>query len=302
MRMKKLLWASATVCFLLLGAGSARPDAPKKETPEEAALHERGKAMIAAFERGDAAALAEFWTADGDYMDELGHLYKGRQAIKESFDKLFSSEKGAKLKIYPIAFNLVRPDLAIVDGIMEAFPPGGGPSTSARYTSVNTKQDGKWFIASLREAIATPLTNADNLEELSWLIGDWVGQTDKGPQTQLSFSWAENKNFIVNHFTTAIKDVPVAGGTQWIGWDAVTKQIRSWVFDSTGSISEASWSRDGNRLISKTTVSLRDGKRATMVNIVTRIDADHLTWQSTNRSLDGKTLPDAELVKLQRVR
>ena len=94
----------------------------------------------------------------------------------------------------------------------------------------------------------------------------------------------------------------MAGETQWIGWDAVAKQIRSWVFDSTGSISEAAWTRDGNRLISKTSTNLSDGKRTTMVNIVTRLDADHMTWQSTSRSVDGKPLPDTDLVKLQRVR
>jgi uncharacterized protein (TIGR02246 family) len=275
--MRKLLWGTAAVGILLLSTASVWTDAPKNAEPDENALHERGKAMIEAFDRADAAALAEFWTPDGDYMDELGHLYKGRQAIKESFEKLFASEKGAKLRIHRTAFRIIRPDLAIADGLMEVLPPNGGPPTSARYTSVNVKQDGKWLIESVREAIARAPSHADNLEELSWLIGAWADQPDKGPQTRLAFSWAENQNFIVNHFSTALKDVPVAGGTQWIGWDAAGKQIRSWVFDSTGSISEAAWARDGDKLVSKTTTTLADGKRAASVNIVTRIDADHMT-------------------------
>ena len=33
----------------------------------------------------------QFWTPDGDYMDEEGHLYQGRKAIEESFQKLFAA-------------------------------------------------------------------------------------------------------------------------------------------------------------------------------------------------------------------
>ena len=296
--MRKLMLLSSTVGLMLLGAGVLRADV----SPDEKALQERNKALIEAFDRGDAAALAEFWTPDGDYMDELGHLYKGRQAIKESFEKLFSTEKGAKLKIHRTAFRFVRPDLAIGDGIMEVLPAGDAPPTAARFTTVQVKKDGQWFIESVREATVSAPTHAEKLEELSWLIGAWANEPGKGPQTRLEFSWAENQNFIVNHFSTALRDVPVAGGTQWIGWDAAAKQIRAWVFDSTGSISEAAWARDGDRLVSKTTTTLPDGKRAASVNIVTRVDPDHMTWQSTSRSVDGKQLPDTEVVKLQRVR
>jgi uncharacterized protein (TIGR02246 family) len=299
--MRKLLWMSAAMAVILTGSGLVRTDSPKDTVSDEKSLQERAKALIEAFDRGDAAALAEFWTPDGDYMDELGHYFKGRQAIKKSFAKLFASEKGAKLRGHLISVNLVRPDLLIADGLMEVFPPGDALPASARYTSVNVKQGGKWLIASFREAIASAPSQAGKLEELSWLIGVWAQESDKGPQAQLAFSWAENQNFIVNHFTTTLKDVPVAGGTQWIGWDAAAKQIRSWVFDSTGSISEAAWTRDGNRLISKTTTSLSDGKRASSVNIVTRIDADHMTLQFTSRTVDGKTLSYGEVVKLQRV-
>ena len=119
-------------------------------------------ALTAAFDRGDAAALAEFWTPDGDYMDELGHLYKGREAIKESFEKLFSTEKGAKLKIHRTAFRFVRPDLAIGDGIMEVLPAGDVPPTAARFTTVQVKKDGQWLIESVREATVSARTMPRN--------------------------------------------------------------------------------------------------------------------------------------------
>jgi hypothetical protein len=234
-------------------------------------------------------------------MDELGHYYKGRQAIEESFRKLFAAGKGAQLRVHRIALRFVRPDLAIGDGLYEVIPPGGGPATAARYTAVQVKQDGQWLIASLREAVATPPSNASKLEDVAWLIGAWAPETEKGPAAQASFSWAEGQNFIVNRFVMTVKDVPVAGGTQWLGYDGAAKQIRSWAFDSSGAISEGAWTRDGDRLVGKITTTLTDGKKVSTTTILTRVDANHVTWQSIQRSVDGKALPDTEPLKLKRV-
>jgi uncharacterized protein (TIGR02246 family) len=277
--------------------------ADARRNPEvEKALHDRGKAFVAAFNRGDAQALAAFWTPDGDYMDEEGRHYQGRKAIAESFQKLFAEAKGAELRVHRTSFRVVKPDLAIADGLMEVVPPDGGPTVAARYTAVHVKQDGQWFLESIREAVATPPSNAEHLEDLAWLIGDWAEETEKGPVGKASFSWDEHQNFIVASQATTLKDVPVQGGTQWIGWDASAKRIRSWSFDSTGGFSEGVWTRDGDRLVSKTTRTLRDGKKVAATNILTMADADHLTWQSVQRTVDGKPLPDTGVVKMKRVK
>jgi uncharacterized protein (TIGR02246 family) len=291
----------ATALALLL-LSSARAADPRPNAAEEEALQERAKALVAAFNKGDARALAEFWTPDGDYMDETGKHYQGRKAIEESFQKLFAAGKGAELRTHRTAFRFVRPDLAIGDGLMEVIPPNGNPPTVARYTAIHVKQDGQWYLESVREAVATPPTNAEKLEDVGFLLGSWTGEAEQGPVARASFSWAENQNFIVSTFATTLKDVPVSGGTQWIGWDAAAKQIRSWTFDSNGGFTEAVWTRDGDRLVSKTNLTTPDGKKGSATNIVTLVDADHLTWQSTQRSLDGKSLPDTPVVKLKRAR
>ena len=55
--------------------------------------------------------------------------------------------------------------------------------------------------------------------------------------------------------------IPVVGGTQWIGWDAVAKQVRSWSFYSGGGIGEAVWTKDGGKWVSKVTARTADGKK-----------------------------------------
>jgi uncharacterized protein (TIGR02246 family) len=299
--MRKVLGSVAAMSAVLLIGSSAWTGDAKGPSSDELAMKARAKALIAAFNQGDAAAVAAFWTENGDYMDEGGRQYQGRKAIEDYFHKLFAAGKGAKLRVHRKSLRLVRPDLAIGDGIMEVFPPGGGPSTAARYTAVQVKQDGQWFFESVREALVTPPTQAEKLDDVSWLIGDWADEGKKGAGTHMSFSWAQNNNFIVNNFVTTLQDVPVAGGTQWIAWDAAAKSIRTWVFDSTGSISISTWTRDGDRFTSKTKTTLPDGKRATSVNILTRIDANHITVQWTHRAVDGKELPDTPIVKLVRV-
>jgi uncharacterized protein (TIGR02246 family) len=299
--MKVTLCVAATIGMILLVSSTGRTRDDPDNNGSDQMIKARSTAFIAAFDNGDAKALAAFWAPNGDYMDELGHHYKGRKQIADSFRKLFADGKGLKMRVHRTSLRLVRPDLAIGDGYYEVVPPNGAPPTSTRYTTVQVKQDGKWYFESVREAIATPPSRDDKLEALGWLIGDWGDEAKSGEVAHISFEWAENNNFIVASFTTTLKDVPVAGATQWIGYDAAAKKARSWSFDSSGGITEAVWTSRGNKLVSHSTTTLRDGKKVTATNIVTRVDDDHITWQSTKRSLAGKELPDTEVVKLMRL-
>src|SRR5690349_9081645 len=142
--MRKLGCITAAMGIVLLLMSSAWAADEKLSPEDEKALHDRPAALVKAFNKGDAKALSEFWTPDGDYMDEHGHHYQGRKAIEESFQKLFAAAKGAELRVHRGSLRVVRPDLAIGDGEFEVVPPDGGPPTSARYTTVLVKQDGQW--------------------------------------------------------------------------------------------------------------------------------------------------------------
>jgi uncharacterized protein (TIGR02246 family) len=282
----------------------AAPAAPAQQpdtTKEEAALFKKAEAFAAAFNKGDAKAVAAFYTANADVVNIEGEHVKGRKAIEEDYQKLFSEVKGAKLTIQIKSVRIAGPALALEDGVTEVAIPGGPPSV-ARYSVVYVKVDGDWYIESVREAVAMPPTNAKYLQDIAFLIGDWVEDVEKGGSSHASYAWAQHGNFIVNTFELTLKDIPVGGGTQWIGWDAAAKKPRSWAFVFNGGFAEGVWNKDGNNWKVQLTATLADGKKLTATNLLTRIDADHFSMQFIDRTLDGKQLPDEKAIKMKRAR
>jgi uncharacterized protein (TIGR02246 family) len=280
--------------------GSAKAEATKAEpAPGKGA---RAQEFIAAFNRGDAKAVAGFWTPDGDYIDQAGKQYKGRAALEKMYQKVFAERKGAKLAVTVTSARMVGSDVAMEDGITEVTPADGGPPTVARFSAVLVKRDGVWYFESVHDLVASPPSNADHFEDLAWLIGDWAGEETKGESATASYTWAENRNFIVSSFNTTLNGIPVVGGTQWIGWDAVDKRVRSWSFYSGGGFGEATWSREGNAWSIRTTARTADGKQISATNVLTRVDADHATWQMTKLTVDGQSHADPKPVKLKRVK
>ena len=147
-----------------------------------------------------------------------------------------------------------------------------------------------------------PPSNAKHFEEIEWLLGDWVGEVEKGESMKASYSWAENRNFIVSPFATTLNGLPVVGGTQWIGWDAIDKQIRSWSFYSGGGFGEATWTSEGVAWLIKTTARTSNGKKISATNVLTKVDDDHCIWQLTKLTVDGEAMPDNSPVKMKRVK
>jgi uncharacterized protein (TIGR02246 family) len=88
---RKLLCVSAVLGLVLLAGPAMR--AEEKADPKVAeALKARAEEFTKAFDKGDAKALAAFWTEDGDYVDQAGHTLKGRKAIEAAFEKQFEAE------------------------------------------------------------------------------------------------------------------------------------------------------------------------------------------------------------------
>ena len=116
-------------------------------------------AFVAAWNKGDAKALAALHaenciTSGGD----TGQLV-GRGAVEQDFTKAFAATlKGTKLIVTPGNERMINPDLAVTSGTWEITgptPPPPGAATKGVYINTLVKQGGKWLIASSAAIPAT---------------------------------------------------------------------------------------------------------------------------------------------------
>ena len=292
----------AIIALQTLLASSPPARASNSETAgDEDSLINNAKAFVDAVDRGDAKAVAAFWAEDGDYVDLNGRHLQGRSAIENAFKEVLAENKGLRLRIEVNSIRFVTPEIAIEDGATTAIPPNDAPPSQARYTNVHVKKDGRWVLQSVREAPYTPPDNYEHLRGLEWAIGEWVDEGD-GPETgHVTFEWSPEGNFIISTQAVTVKDTLVSRVTEWVGWDPSVSQVRSWSFEADGGFGEGVWSNQGDQWIIKTNVILPDGKKLAATNIVTRTGPDTVTWQSKDRTLDGKELPDIKETKMKRV-
>ena len=71
------------------------PPAPAAvESGADAEIRRAADEFVAAFNRGDAKAVAAHWTADGEYVDEAGRVFAGREAIEKEYAAFFQEHPG----------------------------------------------------------------------------------------------------------------------------------------------------------------------------------------------------------------
>ena len=267
----------------------------EKVTAEEEAIHKAAAAYLAAYAKGDVDAVLAVWTNDAEFIDDDGKVYRGRDTLAPMFAKSLPSYKGYKITGKLTSVRFVTPDVALVDGQMTFTPPRGEPDVT-RFTSVWVKADGQWRIRSGRDLTPEPATEtvaARRLRDLDWLIGEWVSE-GKDSTVHLKIRWGLNKAFLIQEYEVKHRHGPESKVAQWVGWDPLTEQIKSWVFDDQGGYGEALWARNGNTWTALSAGVLPDGATGSTVNVVKYQDDNTFIWQSLRREADGQPLPDVE--------
>jgi uncharacterized protein (TIGR02246 family) len=268
---------------------------------EEKAIRASAEAFSRAYNNHNARAVAELFALKAEIIDENGALTRGREAIEKTFAEVFKQDPKIEAQCEIDSIRILTPNLGVEEGLVRSKTAPDEPESVSSYVAVHVKVDGKWLVASVRDFEAPPPdpTTHDRLEELAWLIGDWV---DESPQAVVHSScrWDDSGNFLIQDFEIRIGGSTALSGTMRIGWDAVNRQIRSWVFDSQGGHTEGFWVRDGAEWSVHARGNTIEGEVATAVNVYRRVDDDTIAWRSSERTLDGERIDDIPTVTIKR--
>ena len=272
--------------------GKAQPAADR--SADEAAIRANIDQFVKAYNAGDAKAVAALFTTDGQIVDKDGNESKGYEAIAKTFGELFRDMPKKKLEVFVESIRFIGADLAMEVGTTRETPEPGKPAEYDRYTVLHVKRDGKWQMALARDEEGPTATPHEQLQPLAWLVGDWVDD-DGSVVVNSSCRWSEDGNFLLQEFKMQLNGRPTMNVTQRIGWDPITKQVHSWVFDSEGGYGESLWTRDGTAWVIKATGVRPDGTSASATNRLTPTGNDGYVWRSTDRIVAGEPQPATEV-------
>ena len=298
--MQKKTFVVMFILFLsALVAHAAAQDA-SVTNEDEARLRQAVASYVTAFNAQDAKTMAQHWSADGVYVSNVsGEEVVGREAIAAELAEIFSGEAKRQLTVVTESIELLSPNVAIETGIA-IVEQADQPKSETAYRATYVKRDGKWLIDRITE---NELPHQDqryrHLSELEWIIGEWVDQAGEAT-IRFDVKWTKNRNFISRQYSVHIEGEIDASGLQIIGWDAQQKQIRSWLFDSSGGFVQGTWSKKGDRWYAKSVATLADGAAGSFTSIFRPFDENSYGWQKVQRIVDGDVLPSIDEVVVTR--
>jgi len=270
------------------------------QAANEAAIRKAVESYVAAFNKGDAKALAAMWSPEAVYTNPLsGEQVVGRAEIEKQFAGIFAEAKGVKLKAITDSVQFISPCVAVEHGTANVIRADQEPEKST-YTAIYVKRDGQWLLDRVpEEDVPVVMSNYEQLKDLEWMIGTWVDH-DEQSRIETTCKWTKNRNFITRMFAVTVRERIDVAGMQIVGWDPAAKQIRSWVFDSDGSFGEGTWSKKDKSWHIQSTGIAPDGSKSSSTNIITYVDDNTFTWQSINRAAGGELLPNVDEVVVVR--
>ncbi len=110
----------------------------------------------------------------------------------------------------------------------------------------------------------------------------------------MSCQWSEDGNYLLRKFVVTMAGETVLDTEQRLGWDPLSKKIKSWSFDSDGGTGEGYWTEIEGRWIVKTTAVLPDGQTASATVVYQPIDDDQFLMRGLDRIVGDGYAPDFE--------
>ncbi|MEI8022159.1 MAG: SgcJ/EcaC family oxidoreductase [Schlesneria sp.] len=270
------------------GNDPKKPAAAEEATSaDETAIRQSADAFTTAYNAHQAKTISELFALKAELTDENGNVIKGREAIEQDFAQTFTKFPETKIQLEIGSIRILTPNIAVEEGIVRGQPiPGEGESVSA-YVAVHVKVEGRWLLASVSDyAIPVEMTAHDHLEELAWMVGDWIEESPDSA-VKSSVRWDETGNYLIQDFVLHIAGAANASGSTRIGWDALRGHLKSWTFNADGGHSEGYWTRDGDSWTVKSHGANAKGEATSATSVYRVLDGDTMTWRSYDRVVGG---------------
>jgi uncharacterized protein (TIGR02246 family) len=269
--------------------------APAPADAAHTAILKTARDFAAAFNKGDARAVAALWTENAELREASGKTIVGRAAIEKAYKEFFKANPGIQVEVLVKSVRFPAKDLAVEEGLLR-FSRGAKdlPATSA-YVAVQIREGSRWKIALSSDSGA----GQDRLEDLDWLLGEWSTKV-KEDTVKFSFVRDGKKPIIRGTFTRTTPDKKSVSGTVRIALDPETGQIRSWGFEDDGAHSQSLWVCDGKSWILDSRGVLADGTPNAERIVLQRVGRDVITWRAIDRVLGETSLPDSPPMRLTR--
>ncbi|MCO8122816.1 SgcJ/EcaC family oxidoreductase [Stieleria sp. TO1_6] len=289
----------AVLLLILSVAVVAHPGA--RVVADEATVKQMIGDYVKAFNAKDLETVMGFWSESGVHIDRnSGERTEGREAIQSDIAESFQNRPDTQLSGTVESLRQIKPDVVSINGQVTVSREKEDP-VQVDYSAIVIEQDGKWMIDSIEELpVPQPLTSHDALAELDWLIGTWNDSDDDVTITN-QFRWSENGAFLIRSFSAQLPEQELKQGTQVIGWDPRSLEIRSWTFNSDGSFGDAVWSKNGRDWLIKSGHTLPDGQAASGTYVLSRNGDDEITWKLIGHEVEGQPQPTSLEVTVFRV-
>lgn len=249
---------------------------------------------VEAYNRGDAKAVANFWSENADWISSSGERFQGRESIEREMEDMFAENKGLKIEVIEPTVRLVAPDAAVEEGTVRVTRPGE-PASDSTYIAVHAKKNGQWKLESVRETSVPEVSAHEQLKQLEWMVGQWVDESST-EVVEHRFWWSDDGHYLLGKFTVQWEGLPSMTGDVRIGWDPLTKQIKSWIFDTEGGHAEGFWTKIGDRWVVKLTGVRPDGTTASATNTYLPVRRDQYQYSSVDRIVGDQQEPDQSVV------
>lgn len=276
------------------------PCLAEEKNESEQAIAETLSAYLKAFNKQDADAVGMYWTEDGVSVDqETGEQAVGREAIVLRLKTLFEETPNTKLTGQVESVRMIRPEVATVEGRATLYVGDDDPVESI-FTAIFVKEGDAWKISSSNERdLPSPTSSYAALKELEWLVGSWQDQSEAA-SVNTAVRWAPNQAFLIRSFNADFPDGRNYQGTQVIGWDPLSKQIRTWTFHSDGSFGQGTITKNDDSWQIKMWQVLGDGSLASATRRMTPVDDNSFSLQTISQTMNGEPTPSSPAITVVR--